>query len=358
MSHYEERLENDIGNIRKQIDKLAASVVSGMENAIKALLTGDEALASDVVLADGPVNRKMREIDAMCHSFMAVHLPSGSHLRQVSSIIRINITLERIGDYAVTIARELVQLSSKPDGEIARHIEEMSASVLAILADAMSAFQNDDAQAARETMKKCNTTVSSFDQILSALTKEQDKRQVTDLFALFVVFHHLVRVSDQAKNLCEDTVFAVTGETKAKKVYKVLFVDEDNSCLSKMAQAIASKSHSHGGSFSSAGRNPAASLHADLKAFLNNRGVDLQDNRAGSIADLADSPDDYHVEVSLQGEARSYLDHVPFHTTLLGWDVGEIPAEGDSEQRLDEIYKSLAIRIRDLMLLLRGEESA
>lgn len=360
MTHYEKRLEKDIVSIREHVDALAEAVVDGMTNAIRALMTGDEKLASDVILADGPINRAMREIDAMCHSFIAVHLPSGKHLRLTSSIIRINITLERIGDYAVTIAREFMQLSGTPDGAVANGIEKMSTQAMDILSQALDAFKRDDAERARQTMKLSQKTVALFDDVLAELVKEQDKRNITDMFALFVVFHHLVRVSDQSKNICEDTVFAVTGEIKAKKIYKVLFVDEDNSCLSQMARAIGNKSHSYGGIFSSAGRNPATDLHPGLADFMDQHGVDMEAIKPQSITDVRGQLDDYHVIVSLKGSARSYIDKIPFHTTLLDWNIGEAPGDEIDDicsQRFEDVYRDLAVRIQDLMLLLRGEEA-
>jgi phosphate transport system protein len=360
MKHYEQRLETDIANIRDHVDAQAASVSKAMKQSIQALLTGDEKLASEVIISDGPVNRAMRQIDAMCHSFIAVHLPSGRHLRLISSIIRINITLERIGDYAVTIARELVQLNEKPKGAIADGIESMSEHAMGIFQQALESFKRDDSDLAKQTMKLTQQTVASFNDMLDVLVKEQQKRHVTDLFALFVVFHHLVRVSDQSKNICEDVVFAVTGETKAKKVYKVLFVDEDDSCLSQMAQAIGNKSHAYGGEFYSAGKTPAAELHSGLVEYMDQHGVNMEGSKPKAIADLEHPLEDFHVVVSLKGAARSYMDNVPFHTALLEWDVGDVPPQDSSDlcgQRLDDAYRDLALQIKDLMQLLRGDES-
>ena len=88
MSHYEERLEQDLGKIREQIAAMAGKVEEGLKNAVRALQTGDCKLASTVILADHPINRSMREIDRLCHAFIAVHLPSAGHLRLLSSAVR------------------------------------------------------------------------------------------------------------------------------------------------------------------------------------------------------------------------------------------------------------------------------
>ena len=61
--------------------------------------------------------------------------------------------------------------------------------------------------------------------------------------------------------------------------------------------------------------------------------------------------------MSLDGPVKSYVPRVPFHTSALAWDVGSVETEtGDEEtaQRFETIYRDLAVRIDDLMQILRG----
>jgi len=155
MSHYEERLEKDLVNIRSEVSKLAGWVDEAVNNSIHALLSGNEELANTTILHDGPINRKMREIDSMCHRFVAVHLPSAGPLRLISSVIRINIILERIGDYAVTISRELQQLSevnAALDENAARGIELLANEVQLMLKQAITSFEESNMELAKSTI--------------------------------------------------------------------------------------------------------------------------------------------------------------------------------------------------------------
>ena len=86
------------------------------------------------------MNRMTRRIDHLCHLFVARHLPSAGHLRFISATLRLDVELERVGDYAVSIAREAVQLSEPPTSAIARDIEMMAEQVQAVLHDAIRAF--------------------------------------------------------------------------------------------------------------------------------------------------------------------------------------------------------------------------
>ena len=195
-----------------------------------------------------------------------------------------------------------------------------------------------------------------LDAVYAEITEKNELQGVKDVLALFVVFNQLKRVVDQAKNICEDTIFAVTGQQKKPKVYNVLFVDEDNSLASQMAEAIGKKNHSHRGNFRSAGRIAAAGINPALVGFLSEHGCNLEGARTTALSELSHRDiAAQHVVVSLQGGIYSYLPEVPFHTNALEWDVGALSGPIGT-QEMEEMYRNLALNIRDLMDLMCGEE--
>ena len=360
MPHYEERLEKDLNDLREEIAAMAALVETAVRNAMHALQTGNKKLAAATVLSDHPINRAMRKIDAMCHKFIALHLPSGAHLRLLSSVIRANIELERIGDYAVTISREALQLTAPPSGSMALELERVGNETQTMLQQAIEAFNELNAEKARATMVLEENMENNLDIIYAELMANDEHEAVKSVLAMFAVFTQLKRVVDQAKNLCEEAVFSATGDTKAPKVYNILFLDEDNSCLSQMAAAIAAKNYPGSGVFTSAGRAPAGSINPALVEFLENRGISLADKAPAPIDLTPLEVSALHVIVSLQGPVSNYFEQVPFHTTPLEWDVGEAPAAGGKVDtaRMEEIYREIALQVRDLIETLRGEDAS
>lgn len=361
MSHYEERLENDLQQIRLEVEQLADRVEKAVKDSVHALLTGNAELASATILADGHINRAMRHIDSLCHSFIAVHLPSAGHLRLMSSIFRVNILLERVGDYAVTISREMFQLSITPSGHLARGIELMAEEAGTILHQAIEAFEQGNVELARGTMTMAAQIQTTIEGIFQDLLEQQEQGKeplsLRDNFAIFVVYHRLERIADQAKNLCEETVFSVTGETKEKKVYRILFVDNDNSCLGPMAVAIASKQFPESGQYSSAGREPASQLQANMVEYMAGRGVDIGTVSPVGLDLTPVELAEFHVIVGLDGAARSGIEHAPYHSVMLHWDIANVPADADAEA-LETAQRQLAVHIKDLMIELRGGNAA
>jgi phosphate transport system protein len=153
-------------------------------------------------------------------------------------------------------------------------------------------------------------------------------------------------------------VFATTGETKAPKVYNILFVDEDNSCLSQMAEAMARKYFPGSGNYTSGGAHPARVLNPAMSAFMDTHGISLGGSKPKPLDMTPLELTTQHVIISLQGPVKSYFELIPFHTTPLEWDIAS-PTDGADadgiEKWLEDSYRDLGVRIRELMETLRGE---
>ena len=150
-THYEERMQSDLDEIRDKVGRLATLIESQVGDAVHSFLKEDRTLANDVVLGDRRVNRKIRDIDHLCHAFIVRHAPSAGHLRYVSAVLRLDVALERIGDYASTIGREIVQLSGRPPERIVRDVELISDQARRTLHQSLVSFQAADADFANET---------------------------------------------------------------------------------------------------------------------------------------------------------------------------------------------------------------
>jgi len=360
MSVYEARLQRDLDQIHDLVTTLSERVEQSLENAVQVVFSGNDELAYRTVLGDAAANRLSRELDRRCHAFVALHLPSAGHLRRISSTLRVNIQLERIGDYAVTISREAMQLSSRPEGTIARELEMVASNVRRMLHQSIEAFKEGNGEVARATMHLADDAEHTMDQLYDDLISQDGGPPLKELVAIFAIYSMLKRVWDQAKNICEETVFAVFGETKPAKIHKVLFVDEDNSALGPMAEAIGRKNFSERAVYASGGRAPAGRLDPIMVTFMESHGLDLTQAKPVAFDPKPERLSDYFVIVSLQGPVRSFIPKVPFHTSALSWDVGAPPndlGESETRQRYEELYREITLQLRDLADLLAGEST-
>jgi len=357
MNGYEQRLVSDKKEIRQRVVAVGERVRKAVETAVDSLLKFDHPSCARVILGDLPVNREVRAINKLCHAFIARHLPSAGHLRFVSSVLQMNIALERVGDYAVTIAREGVQLSAVPPEGLGEEIRELARNATDVLADALSAFATGDAELARQTRPHAKSSEVAFERLYRDLTRQAVPLPLPDAFSLLTVAHRLNRVSDQAKNVCEETLFELTGEMKPQRKYRILFVEARDTLVAPLAVALARKSFPESGTYESAGYQPGERLAPELTVLANELSLDLQ-----GIAPSALPPDRnglarYDVIVSLGASARRRLDDVPYTTAVLEWNVpklADVAAEA-LPSRLRELSHVLSNEIHDLMTTLRGD---
>ena len=353
MSHYEERMQKDLDRIRGQVKELGKAVERALRDATRALLSGNAELAADTVIGDLQVNRLTRSLDARCHKFVARHLPSAGVLRYISSVLRLSVALERIGDYAETISRTALQLSAEPPTTVARDIEMMADQSERILHQALKGFNEGSADIARGILGMSGQYASTFDRVFADLVKEGEKksRPMSDVFSLLATFNRLERVVHQAKNICEETIFASTGEVKRSKKFSILFVDEANDGASQLAAHIATRAYPNSGTYQSAGYAPASGINGSFISFAAEKGVEFDDAAPRPLSEVEDLMSDFHFVVALDAGAREQIGQVPFHTVILDWALSN---SGDPRSA----YEELSSRIGDLLERLRGEDAS
>jgi len=245
---------------------------------------------------------------------------------------------------------------------IARDIELIAQQARDSLAEALKSFHEEDADIARKALGLTRPVDTIHDKAFEDLVTagERHEQPVRDLFGYLRALYVLLRVSDQAQNIAQETLFAVEGETKNPKVYRVLFVDRANDCRSLMAEAYARKVFGECGVFSSGGWEPAPAIRPEISTFLESHGLDLSGLEPKGLPDLLAEPRHFHIVIGLEEGARSRIGEVPYKTVLLDWDLGSCPSEaGDpaANERLEGVYREIASRLKDLMDVLRGPDA-
>ena len=356
MSHLEQRLQADLEEIRNWVWDLGEHVETAVRDAKRVLLLRDEVLAYKVVLGDHPINRASRECDRLCHAFIATHLPSAGHLREMASTIRVNVVLERIGDYATTMCREALQLKKPLPESFQLQLDQLADECIDILHQSRKAFREHNADAATTIMKAAKRVDSNMDAIYQNLFKSGGDLKKREMLVVFVVFNLLRRVADQAKNICDQTVFTDRGVAKIPKVHKILFLDQADHGLGFIAAAIGRKRYPESAQFSVAspgGGEPAP----EIKAFMEETGMEPDGMKAERTEALVHDYSDYDVIVSVKGSVYDYLNKIPFHTSALRWTPAETD-EGTEGESLTQSYRYLVGQITGLMELLVGKEAS
>ncbi len=351
MSHFEERMEADLKVIRDWLWQIGEDVEVALLNAKKVMILQDSELAYATVLGDGQINRDSRECDRLCHTFIARHLPGAGHLRELASTARVNVSLERVGDYAVTMCREGLALPAPLSGQLSSNIDALFDESISILSESRKSFRDGNAEMAMALMQMARRVESKMDGVYEILFARDDRMDGPTMMAIFVVFNLLKRVADQAKNICDQTVYAVKGIAKIPKTYRILFLDQPGSGAAQMATAIGRKNYPESGYFMAATPGVADPVSASLHEFLTQTSLPDEDLVTEQLEVLEHDIADFVVIVSLSGKVDDYISKVPFHSSGLNWTM----PEGDD---LQQHYRVLREELHQLMTLLAGDSAS
>jgi phosphate transport system protein len=331
---------------------------------ISALAEKNRQRAYSVIIRDQRIDALEKEIDRLCLEFIVRQQPVAGTLRFVYAVIKINSELERVGDYAESMARQSLSLLELGIDVPLDRLQEIGSKAMPMLHGAVEAFVSQDADLAKKTMESEEVVDRLRHQFSADLMGwiEKGQLRLEALSPLMNMANRLERVADQAKSICQETLYMCTGEyTKhiGSEVFRLLFVDEHNSCRSQMAEAIGNLLGSPKFVFSSAGLDREA-IDPRTLTFLRDKGIDI--SRASSKAvDQIPHLDHYQIIVALAKEAQRIFPPPPTKTVCLDWSIPDpCHATGSDEQiraAYEETYKFLKTHIRDLVEAILGDQS-
>jgi phosphate transport system protein len=362
-THYEENLQRDIERIRKKVTEMGSLAERALRSCLQALAERNRQIAYSVILRDQRIDELEKEIDRLCLEFLVRQQPVAGTLRFAYATIKINLELERVGDYAESMARYILVLSGM-DLEIPLpRYAEIANLAVPMLHQAVQAFVNQDPDLARKTIE----TEDQVDVLRHRINAElvaslkQGRLPVEAFTPLITIVNRFERVADQAKSICQEVLYICTGEyTKHRgtEVFRVLFVDEHNACRSQMAEGIGNALGQPKFIFASAGLDPWRLDQAAL-TFLREKGIDISRNTSRSV-DQVPNLDHYQVIVALAEEARRVFPPPPTKVVCLDWSIRD-PSKvtGTAEEirtAYEETYNFLRAHIQDLVEAILGDE--
>ena len=206
--------ERQLDQVKDDVLRLGARVEEALERAGRALTERDSELADRVRWEDAEVNELQRGINTEIASLIATQAPVARDIRELLALYHAAAELERMGDYAVNIAKLAQQLASEPETPILKQIPRMEQVCREQLRAAMRALVDISEQEAREVCLRDDELDSLYASVyedamqLMAVAPERSRQATHMLFAA----HHLERLGDRVTNIGEDVVYLATGQ--------------------------------------------------------------------------------------------------------------------------------------------------
>ena len=209
--------QDELAQLEAAIQEEGDLVLRALRSALNALARGDDELAEEVIAFDDEIDGRYLAIETGVQSLLARQTPVATDLRLVLAMLRVNLHLERMADYCVTVAK-LTQLMGGLDvsddrildslGDMGQRAEQMIRVALDAFADrdidkAMSLNDLDDL-IDRANRHAVNDVLSLGD---SAEEREYGLR-------MLVISRCVERIGDHAVDIGEQVAYLVTGELR------------------------------------------------------------------------------------------------------------------------------------------------
>ncbi len=206
--------DRELGHLDDLVVGMGLYGISQLERAMSALEERDSAIAASVIAGDRREDALESQIDDSAVRLIALRQPAASDLRQVTCAFKAAVHLERIGDYAVHVAKQSLALPSDYSTATLLSIPHMGEQTLKMLRDTIQAYREQDLDLAVETWRSDEALDALRTDLLREIAKsmKDDPRTIDAGMHLMSIARNLERVGDQATNICELIYYRISGE--------------------------------------------------------------------------------------------------------------------------------------------------
>lgn len=208
--------ERELESLRESLLRMATLVETQIEAALDALRRRDRDAADEVRGNDQHLNELFRQIREQCLMVIATQQPVARDLRTLMGVQYITIELERMGDYAVRIARMTATLCELPDKPLRAEFGVMGELAIQQVHDILDALIEQDVAKAQEVAGKDDEIDRLyhrvFDDLIDEMANGTDEAGALRAVTLLLVAHNLERIADRVTNVAEDIVFLESGQ--------------------------------------------------------------------------------------------------------------------------------------------------
>jgi phosphate transport system protein len=208
--------ETEIQQLKDELLVLGSMVEQQILDSVEALKKRDIDAARRIYETDSKVNARRYAIEEQVMIVIATQQPMAHDLRLLASILEIAGELERMGDYAKGIATVNLRMGNEPLLKPLIDIPRMAQKGVDMLHRSLTAFINEDVEAARAIPPEDDEVDGLYTQVYRELMTFvlADPSTIDRANYLLWTAHNLERVADRVTNICERTVFIATGEIK------------------------------------------------------------------------------------------------------------------------------------------------
>ena len=211
--HTVKAFDEDITRLRGLIAEMGGLAEVALQEAMDALVKGDDDLAEKVIRGDKKIDALESEVDKLAVRIIALRAPMADDLREVIAALKIAGVVERIGDYSKNIAKASREIGDRQKFEPLTLLPAMADVAGEMVHDVLTAYAARDAALAREVIATDEKVDAFYNSIFRNVVTHMVENPATISAGaqLLFVARNIERIGDHATNVAEMVHFAATG---------------------------------------------------------------------------------------------------------------------------------------------------
>lgn len=209
--------DKSLRELQNDILRMGSLVEKAIYDSVDAFINQDVIAATGVIMDDEHIDELFLEIEDKCIKLIATQQPIAKDLRAAITGIKILVSLERMADHAVDIARSTMCLSGYPMSlRPVAEIPRMAKLARKMVKEGLDAYVNRDVNEAKRMCSVDDQVDYIFSHVFMDTVNSmvENPGVVTQGAYLLYVSRYLERIADHATNIGEAVIYLVTGERR------------------------------------------------------------------------------------------------------------------------------------------------
>lgn len=209
-----ERFEHEMQEVQKQFVEIATSSIQALKIAFEALIEQDLEKSLKILEDDLIINRLEEEINDRIILIIAKQQPVATDLRRLMVLVKAASDMERVGDYAVNIAKETIRIGKDPLVFPMNNLQTMCNKTVEMLENILIAFTEENTVRAKEIAELDDYVDDLYGATVTLLLRAgaENPAHIHQLTHLTFVCRYLERSADHATNIAEHLFYLVKGK--------------------------------------------------------------------------------------------------------------------------------------------------
>lgn len=204
----------ELKELRAGVLRMGELVTQQIDDGVKALVDGDEALVEKVIAGDDEIDEITAHTEEQGLALLARQAPVAVDLRLIHALMFISVHLERMGDLALNIAKTARKTTLEAEGssELLDLISKMGGLVHEVVDASLDAFNRKDCALAAKLPEMDEPIDHLFKQFFRELSKFTDEESIDWASNMVLASRYLERIADHGVDIGERVCYLVTGE--------------------------------------------------------------------------------------------------------------------------------------------------